>query len=102
THSFRAFGVWTLPVFRGRQDLVGKVAGGWDLSGILTGSSGFPWTPVVGGASCSVAVAGGGVCPLRPIAQIKSASTGDTSNDTFLGAGHFPGGGLLYFTPPPT
>jgi len=102
THSFRAFGVWTLPVFRNRKDWVGKVAGGWDLSGILTASSGFPWTPVVGGASCSVAVAGGGVCPLRPIAQIKPAATGDTSNGTFLGAGQFPGGGLLYFTPPPS
>jgi outer membrane receptor protein involved in Fe transport len=46
-------------------------------------------------------VAGGGVCPLRPVAQIRDPSTGSTSNDTFLGAGQFPGGGLLYFTPPP-
>jgi hypothetical protein len=102
THSFRAFGVWELPFFRGRRDWVGRVAGGWELSGILTASSGFPWTPVVGGGQCNAVVAGGGVCPLRPIAQIKSAATSDTSNDTFLGTGQFPGGGLLYFTPPPS
>jgi hypothetical protein len=100
-HAFKASGVWELPIFRGRKDWVGKLAGGWELSGILTASSGFPWTPVVGGGSCGVVVAGGGVCPLRPIAQIRPAATNDTSNKTFLGAGQFPGGGLLYFTPPP-
>lgn len=101
-HTFKTFGVWDLPIFRTRQDWVGKVAGGWQLSGIVTASSGFPWTPVVGGAICNAVVPGGGICPLRPIAQLRSAATDDTGNDTFLGAGQFPGGGLLYFTPPPT
>jgi TonB dependent receptor-like, beta-barrel len=100
-HSFKAYGVWALPFLRGKHDWVGKLAGGWELSGIVTASSGFPWTPVVGGSSCGVVVSGGGVCPLRPIAQIQPAATNDTSNSTFLGAGQFPGGGLLYFTPPP-
>ncbi|HXG66170.1 MAG TPA: TonB-dependent receptor [Blastocatellia bacterium] len=101
-HSFRAFGNWALPIFRDRRDVLGTVAGGWELSGILTASTGFPWTPVVGGAACNAVVAGGGVCPLRPIAQIRGPATDSTSNDTFLGAGQFPGGGLLYFVPPPT
>ena len=101
-HTFKASGVWALPFFRGSRDVVRKLAGGWEVSGIVTASSGFPWTPVVGGAACGVAVAGGGVCPLRPIAQIRPAATDDTSNSTFLGAGQFPGGGLLYFTPPPS
>ncbi len=99
-HSFKAFGDWVLPVFRGRHNWAEKLAGGWELSGILTASSGFPWTPVVGGSECGVVVAGGGVCPLRPIAQIRPAQ-GGTSNSTFLGAGQFPGGGLTYFTKPP-
>ena len=101
-HAFRAYGVWALPVLRDRRDWVSKLVGGWELSSILTASSGFPWTPVVGGSSCNAVVAGGGVCPLRPIAQTMPAATDSTSNDTFLGAGQFPGGGLLYFTPPPT
>jgi len=100
THSFRSYGVWALPFFR-RNDWVGRLAGGWELSGILTTSSGFPWTPVVGGAQCGAVVAGGGICPLRPSAQLRPIGTDDTSNSTFLGAGQFPGGGLLYFAPPP-
>lgn len=101
-HAFKAFGVWTLPVFRDRKDWVGKLAGGWDLTGIVEARSGFPWTPVVGSSSCGAVVAGGGVCPLRPIAQTRAAATNSTSNSTFLGAGQFPGGGLTYFTPPPS
>lgn len=101
TQAFRGYGVWALPIFRDRQDWVGKVVGGWELSGILTASSGFPWTPVVGGEQCRSVVPGGGVCPLRPSGQIREAASDNTSNDTFLGAGQFPGGGLVYFTPPP-
>ncbi|HWT01088.1 MAG TPA: carboxypeptidase regulatory-like domain-containing protein [Pyrinomonadaceae bacterium] len=102
-HAFKAYGVWALPFFRNRNDWKGKVLGGFELSGIVTASSGFPWTPVVGGSQCGAVVSGGqGVCPLRPIAQIMGPANDSTSNDTFLGAGQFPGGGLLYFTPPPT
>jgi|RhiMethySRZTD1v2_1073278.scaffolds.fasta_scaffold08783_2 carboxypeptidase family protein/TonB-dependent receptor-like protein len=100
-HAFKASGVWTLPIFRDGKGVAGKLAGGWELSGILTASSGFPWTPVVGGSACGVVVAGGGICPLRPIAQIRPAATNDIGNDTFLGAGQFPGGGVTFFTPPP-
>ncbi|MCA1604463.1 MAG: hypothetical protein LC775_03055, partial [Acidobacteria bacterium] len=96
------YGVWSLPVFRDRKDWVGKLAGGWELSGDLATNSGFPWTPRTGrGDECRVQVAGGGVCPLRPIAQIRPAATNSTSNSTFLGPGQFPGGGLTYFTLPP-
>ena len=66
THSFKLYGTWDLPIFRDRRDALGFIAGGWQLSGILTASSGFPWTPVYGGGLCQVAVAGGSVCPQRP------------------------------------
>lgn len=101
THSFKLFGTWDLPIFRNRTDALGKLAGGWQVSGILTASSGFPWTPVFGGSLCQSVVAGGGVCPLRPAAYSGGASDG-TSNDTFMQQyGQFPGGPLQYFTPPP-
>ena len=99
THSFKMFGTWDLPVAR-TPTLLGKIAGGWQLSGILTATSGFPWTPVFGGGLCQAAVAGGGVCPLRPVAYTGGASE-DTSNDVFMRQfGQFPGGPLNYFTPP--
>src|SRR5205807_9702652 len=34
THYFTWSGTWDLPILRGRNDLVGKVAGGWEISGI--------------------------------------------------------------------
>ena len=101
-HALKAYGIWELPLLRGRRDLVGSVFGGWEVSGILTASSGFPWTPVVGGGQCNAQVAGGNVCPLRPVAQLRPPATADTSNGTFLGAEPFPGGGLRYFLPPPS
>ena len=100
-HSFKAYGTWDLPVFRDRRDVVGFLLGGWQVSGIITATSGFPWTPVFGGSLCSAVVAGGGVCPLRPIAYTGGALD-DTSNETFMQPfGQFPGGPLQYFTPPP-
>jgi hypothetical protein len=100
-HSFKAYGTWDLPVFRDRRDAVGLLLGGWQISGIVTATSGFPWTPVFGGNLCQAVVAGGGVCPLRPIAYTGGALD-DTSNDTFMQPfGQFPGGPLDYFTPPP-
>jgi hypothetical protein len=101
THALKMFGTWDLPIFRDRTDAIGKLAGGWQISGILTANSGFPWTPIVGGGLCQAVVAGGGVCPLRPVAYSGGASD-DTSNDVFRQQyGQFPGGPLQYFTPPP-
>ena len=100
-HALKVYGVWQLPFFLDREDLVGTLAGGWEVSGIVTASSGFPWTPVVGGDLCQVTVAGGGICPLRPIDYLGGA-TGETDNDTFQQQyGQFPGGPLEYFVPPP-
>jgi hypothetical protein len=100
-HTFKLFGSWDLPILRDRRDALGLLLGGWQVSGIVTAASGYPWTPVFGGGLCQAAVAGGGVCPLRPI-DYTGGALGDTSNDVFLQQwGQFPGGPLQYFTPPP-
>ena len=100
-HALKLYGAWDLPILRERTDMLGKLAGGWQLSGIVTAASGFPWTPLAGGPNCSVEVAGGSVCPLRPVAYSGGAGT-ETSDDVFMRQfGNFPGGPLQYFTPPP-
>ena len=66
THNFRAVGLWELPVFHARNNLLGKVLGGWALNGIFQFHSGFPWTPVANNV-CPV-LGASGLCPLRPIA----------------------------------
>jgi hypothetical protein len=41
-HAFISSGVWSLPFLNARTDLLGKILGGWTLSGITTAYSGAP------------------------------------------------------------
>jgi hypothetical protein len=66
THNFRSYAVWDLPIFRGRNDFLGKVVGGWSLNGIYQFHSGFPWTPVADN-TCTVLGASNCFSPIRPI-----------------------------------
>jgi hypothetical protein len=95
THFAVLSGIWDLPIFRSRRDGVGKVLGGWQLSGIFTVHSGFPWTPIDN--VCFVTLGNQGICPIRPSGYSGGAGT-DYSNDTFLKPnGNFPRGGPNYF-----
>ncbi|MDT5293988.1 MAG: hypothetical protein QOJ76_868 [Acidobacteriota bacterium] len=93
-HNFVASGIWELPFFRGRNDALGSLLGGWRVSGIFTAHTGFPWTPVVG--QC-VSTRGPSLCPSRPVAYRGGAGT-DTSNDAFITGSNFPGGGAAFFS----
>ncbi len=94
-HYLTWSGVWDLPLLRARKDWIGKMAGGWQISSILTAHSGFPWTPVTGVA---VSTPGGpSLAPTRPIAQIAQPLN-DSGTDAFTRpGGNFPGGGAVYF-----
>ena len=93
-HHFVASGLWDLPIFRNRHDAVGNILGGWEVSGIVTAHTGFPWTPVVG--QC-ISTRGPSLCPVRPVKYFGGAGT-DTSNDAFLTGSNFPGGGSAFFS----
>jgi Carboxypeptidase regulatory-like domain/TonB dependent receptor len=45
TNAYKLFGIWSPSLFLGQGSLLGKIAGGWTLSGILNFHSGFPWNP---------------------------------------------------------
>ncbi|HEX8353657.1 MAG TPA: carboxypeptidase regulatory-like domain-containing protein, partial [Pyrinomonadaceae bacterium] len=79
-HHFVASGLWELPLFRGRRDALGALAGGWQLSGILTAHTGFPWTPVI--SEC-VSTRGPSLCPTRPTAYFGGVGD-DSSDDAFI------------------
>lgn len=101
THMLTVSGLWDIPVFRDKSKWTGKLLGGWQLNGILTTSSGFPWTAVYRSPNCDPITNQGGVCPARPIAYAGGAGT-DFSNGTFQQqGGNFPGDPYSYFTPPP-
>ena len=94
-HYFNLSALYELPFFRTRNDFVGKVLGGFEITGILTARTGFPFTPVVGG--CTSTPGGPSLCPVRP--QGYSGPTDlDTSDDAFITGSNFPGGGGPFFT----
>ncbi len=97
-HNLNISGLWDLPLFRNRKDVVGKLLGGWQLDGILTYHTGFPWTPHTGQCVRS-ANSNNFVCPSRPTRYFGGALE-DTDNEAFIRPdGNFPGGGLEFFDP---
>ncbi|HET7112883.1 MAG TPA: TonB-dependent receptor, partial [Pyrinomonadaceae bacterium] len=50
-HYFNLSGLYELPFFRRRNDFAGKVLGGFEVTGVVTARTGFPFTPVVGGCT---------------------------------------------------
>ena len=47
THNFNLFGLYELPFFKKSEGLAKTFLGGFEVSGILTYHTGFPYTPVV-------------------------------------------------------
>ncbi len=94
-HYFNLSGLYELPFFRQRNDFVGKALGGFEVTGIVTARTGFPFTPVVGG--CTSTPGGPSLCPVRPQGYTGPTSI-DTSNEAFITGSNFPGGGAPFFT----
>jgi hypothetical protein len=96
THFVVLSGIWDLPIFRAKREGAAKFLGGWQLSGIFTYHTGFPWTPVDN--NCLETPGQQFICPIRPVGYSGGAGT-DYSNSTFLRPnGNFPGGGANFFT----
>lgn len=81
-------GLWDIPIFRKGSSWASKLLGGWQLNGIYTYHTGFPWTAKVGPGIRGPGGAFFG--PIRPIAATGFQALGNT-NDNFLGTGIFPG-----------
>jgi hypothetical protein len=98
THAFKAYGVWSPRFFHG-NGWKEKVLGGWELSGIFTYHSGFPFDPFVDvqtgtdpttGGSCNLIYSNSQFCKAR-LAAYNGGAGGDYSNSTFMKPnGNFP------------
>ncbi len=89
-------GYYELPLYRGRHDLMGAVAGGWTLGGVFTKHTGFPFTALIGSCDTNHDLNGDGTCPDTPITyaggKIANPSKQDWQNGVFPNiAKSFPG-----------
>lgn len=96
-HSFVMAGIYELPFFRDNKDgWLYKAFGGFEISGILTKHTGYPFTVFSGGALRTPS--GEFFGPIRPTGYNGNQPIGN-SNDNFLTPGGiFPGGGAQYFS----
>jgi hypothetical protein len=92
---FNLSSLYNLPTFHKQQGFLGHLLSGFNISGIFTTSSGFPWTPVTCGAS-EATPGGQTLCPIRPIAYLGDAGH-STSNSAYIDGSNFPNGGKSYF-----
>jgi hypothetical protein len=97
--AFKLYGMWQPVFFRGSNNWVEKIAGGWTLSGIFNIHSGFPWTPVVNIAGGSLYCGQCGYTQLLPATYLGGAGS-STSNDQFKTGSNYPNGGAAYFSTP--
>jgi hypothetical protein len=100
---FTAAGTWTLP-FPGHNGLAKDVLGGWQLNGIYSFHTGFPWTPVIGVSSVVITNGASTINPTRPTGygpgsgSPANADAGNAcGNSDFVKGGNFPDGGANYF-----
>lgn len=94
-HNWVVSGLWDLPIFRNSDSWAGKILGGWQLNGIFTYHTGFPWTPKIGPGIRSPSGAFFG--PIRPVAYFGGTPLANTNDNFLSNQGIFPGGGSAYF-----
>ena len=99
-NMIKLFGMWSPVIFHGGNNLLEKVVGGWNVSGIVNLHSGFPFNPTYGGIGCNAFYQNSGNCNLRPTSYLGGAGTSTTTDSFKTSAGHFPKSGAAYFTAP--
>jgi hypothetical protein len=90
-------GVYEFPHVHSGNALVKAAANGWQVNGVMTYHTGFPWTPVTWNLQTSPLVPGANVVgPTRPLAYYGGAGT-SCSNSAFETGSNFSKGGAAYF-----
>lgn len=86
-HNWAISGLWDIPTpFKG-DSWTSKLLGGWQINGIWSYHTGFPWTPKIGSGVRSLS--GDFFGPIRPIAYYGTQPLSN-SNENFLNGGIFP------------
>lgn len=99
-HNLVLSGLYNLPFFAHDKGTLGRVLGGFEIDGIVTAHSGFPWTPSVFGDEARD-LNGDGFRPDRPLGYlggaIENPGNQDFINGIFPRNSAHPNGGPDYF-----
>ena len=95
-HFVTVYGLWDIPFYRKQTNWTGKLLGGWQINGILTRHSGFPWTPIL--SSSLRGPNGNFFGPVRPVSYLGGLPDSNTNDNFLRPGGIFPGGGSKYFS----
>jgi hypothetical protein len=97
-HRVTATALWELPHVNSDKMLVKALANGWQINGIVTYHTGFPWTPVTFDLnSVPNNPTSATISPVRPLQYFGGAGS-DCSSDAFKNGTNFPGGGTKFFS----
>ena len=102
-HRLTMTGLWDLPKVHAGNAIVNSVVNGWQINGVYTVHSGFPFTPVTFALHGIPTVPNAAtIGPVRPLAYFGGAKTG-CDNSLYISGNDFAGGGSKYFNiVPPT
>jgi len=93
-----ATALYELPNLQNGNALVKAAVNGWQVNGIVTYHTGFPWTPVTYSLnSVPESPTSATISPVRPLQYFGGAGS-DCSTDAFKNGTNFPGGGTAFFS----
>jgi len=96
-HRVTATALWELPHIHTDKALLSAFINGWQINGIATYHTGFPYTPVVPNLQQIGSNPNSDVpSPVRPLAYYGGAGS-SCSTDAFKTGSNFPNGGASYF-----
>lgn len=99
-HRVSVVGLWTLPGPSG-NGLKALALAGWQVNGVFTYHTGYPWTPTIGVPSVALVNGAAVIAPTRPLGYGPAAglpiAQNSCSNSAYIHGTNFPLGGPAYF-----
>jgi hypothetical protein len=90
-HYLNFYTLYDLPFFHDKSHWTGKLLGGWQINGLLTWHSGFPWTPVTGQLNSVPITSANTINPTRPSKLLSQPGRGTSNSDFIKPLANFPG-----------
>jgi hypothetical protein len=94
-HNFVLSGLYITPSVGGKNSLADKLLGGFEINGIVTTHTGYPFTPLLGAGLRTPS--GEFFGPIRPTVYFGGQPSSNSNSNFLRPNGIFPGGGSAFF-----